>query len=201
MMKIGVTGGIGSGKTLVCGIFEHLGIPVYRADPRARKLMESSQKIRQELTAMLGENIYKKDRLDRQRLATLLFSDEELRRRVNALVHPEVFRDFEIWSSSFSGKPYVIQEAAILFESGADALLDQVINIYAPVEIRIARVMLRDGISREAVKARIRSQMSERERQRRASHTLVNDGKRMVVPQVVRIHERLVEGEGQRSKV
>ncbi len=193
MMKIGVTGGIGSGKTVVCNIFEHLGVPVYVADRRARELMESSEEIRSRLTELLGYSIYKEGHLDRPRLARAIFSDEGIRSRVNAIVHPVVFRDFETWASSYHDKPYVIQEAAILFESGADAFLDGVINVYAPVEVRIARVMQRDSITREAVRARMRSQMSERERQQRAGHTIVNDGRRMVVPQVVRIHERLVK--------
>ncbi len=191
-MKIGVTGGIGSGKSLVCSVFAHLGVPVYPADRRARELMGSSQEIRQQLTHLLGEEIYRDGYPDRARLAEAIFSDEKIRRRVNGIVHPVVFRDFEAWASSFSGKPYVIQEAAIIFESGADTLLDGVINVYAPVEVRIARVMQRDGITREAVRARMRSQMSERERQKRAGHTIVNDGQRMVIPQVIRIHEQIL---------
>jgi dephospho-CoA kinase len=187
MKKVGITGGIGSGKTLVSGLFERLGIPVYHADERARELMETSGTIRERLTALLGQAVYQGRRLNRQLLAEALFSDEALRQKVNSIVHPVVFEDFEAWASSFSGRPYVMQEAAIIFESGGDRYLDSVINVYAPRRVRIERVMKRDGVSREAVLARIRSQMSERQRQRRAGHTIVNDGRRMVVPQVVKV--------------
>jgi len=191
MKKVGITGGIGSGKTLVSGLFERLGIPVYHADERARELMETSATIRECLTALMGPEVYEGRRLNRQRLAGALFSDEALRQKVNSIVHPVVFEDFEAWASSFSGRPYVMQEAAIIFESGGDRYLDSVINVYAPRRVRIERVMKRDGVSREAVLARIRSQMSERQRQRRAGHTIVNDGRRMVVPQVIKVHEEL----------
>ncbi len=189
MKKVGVTGGIGSGKTLVSNIFEHLGIPVYFADPRARELMESSEEIRQGLIALLGPQVYRQERLDRSFLARALFSDASLRVQVNALVHPVVFRDFERWAEEKKDKPYVVQEAAIIFESGADRILDRVINVYAPVKVRVERVMQRDGRSREEVMARMKSQMSERERQRRADKTIINDGRRMVVPQVIKTDE------------
>ncbi len=191
MKKVGITGGIGSGKTLVSGLFERLGIPVYHADERARELMETSATIRERLTALMGPEVYEGRRLNRQRLAGALFSDDTLRQKVNSIVHPVVFEDFEAWASSFSGRPYVMQEAAIIFESGGDRYLDSVINVYAPRRVRIERVMKRDGVSRGDVLARIRSQMSERQRQRRAGHTIVNDGRRMVVPQVIKVHEEL----------
>jgi len=191
MKKVGITGGIGSGKTLVSGLFERLGIPVYHADERARELMETSATIRERLTALMGPEVYEGRRLNRQRLAGALFSDDALRQKVNSIVHPVVFEDFEAWASSFSGRPYVMQEAAIIFESGGDRYLDSVINVYAPRRVRIERVMKRDGVSRGDVLARIKSQMSERQRQRRAGHTIVNDGRRMVVPQVIKVHEEL----------
>jgi dephospho-CoA kinase len=189
MKKVGITGGIGSGKTLVSSIFEHLGVPVYYADPRARELMESSKEIRQGLIALLGPQVFRQDRLDRTFLAQTLFSDPTLRDRVNALVHPAVFSDFERWAEERKDKPYVVQEAAIIFESGGDRFLDYVINVYAPVKVRVERVMLRDGRSRTEVIARVKSQMSEYERQKRADKTLVNDGRRMLLPQVIKTDE------------
>jgi dephospho-CoA kinase len=176
----------------VSGIFSHLGIPVYYADERARKLMETSAEIRTQLVALLGAEVYHGKYLNRSLLAQAIFYDDDLREAVNAIVHPVVFRDFVTWSERFPGKPYVIQEAAIIFESGADRLLDRVINVYAPVKVRVDRIVRRDGLAPDAVKARIRSQMSEKERQRRASFTIVNDGNRMVVPQVIKVHEELI---------
>ena len=189
MKKIGITGGIGSGKTLVSDLFQRLGIPVYHADERARALMETSGTVRERLTALLGKAVYQGGRLNKRLLAEAIFSDEKVRQQVNSIVHPAVFEDFERWASSFSDIPYVMQEAAILFESGGDRYLDSVINVYAPLKVRIERVMSRDGVPRETVLARIKSQMSERQRRRRAGHTIINDGRRMVVPQVVKTDE------------
>jgi dephospho-CoA kinase len=194
MKKIGVTGGIGSGKTLISSLFEHLGVPVYSADRRARELMESSEEIRQQLTDLLGRRVYRRDHLNRTFLARAIFSDADLREKVNAIVHPVVFRDFETWSEAHRDKPYVLQEAAIIFESGGDKYLDRVINVYAPVKVRVERVMKRDGVSREAVTARMKSQMSERRRQQLADRTIVNDGRRMLLPQVIKTDEWIKEG-------
>ena len=193
MKKIGITGGIGSGKTLVSDLFQRLGIPVYHADERARALMETSGTVRERLTALLGKPVYQGGRLNKRLLAEAIFSDEKVRQQVNSIVHPAVFEDFERWASSFSDIPYVMQEAAILFESGGDRYLDSVINVYAPLKVRIERVMSRDGVPRETVLARIKSQMSERQRRRRAGHTIINDGRRMVVPQVVKTDEWIRE--------
>lgn len=193
MIRVGLTGGIGSGKSYVSRVFARLGVPVYHADPRARELMEQSPEIRKELVTLFGPEIYDGEHLDRKRLARAIFGDERLRQRVNAIVHPHVFEDFERWCAAHQEAPYVIQEAAILFESGGDRHLDRVINVSAPLRERLQRVMRRDNITEEEVRARMRSQMSERRRRQRAWTTLVNDGKRLVVPQVVRVHERLLE--------
>ena len=192
MKRVGVTGGIGSGKSFVCSVFEHMGIPVYNADNRARELMKRSPQLRESLTALLGEKAYREDELNRSYLAQILFRDPAMREKINGLVHPEVFMDFQQWVQKNQGKHYVIQEAAIIFESGADRLLDRVINVYAPVRERIQRLMSRDNLEPEEIRKRMRSQITEKERRQRADYTLVNDGKRMLLPQIVRIHNDLL---------
>ena len=152
MKKVGVTGGIGSGKTIVCSVFEPLGVPVYSADERARVLMEQSSDIRNALISLLGKNAYRAEKLNRLLLTRKLFDDQNLRERINRIVHPVVFEDFLAWSEKYHGKHYVIQEAAIIFESGADRFLDRVINVYAPVRVRISRLIKRDGSNAEEIK-------------------------------------------------
>ncbi len=192
MKSVGVTGGIGSGKSFVCSVFEHLGVPVYNADSRARELMNRSPRLRESLTALLGTEVYRQGELNRPYLAQILFRDPAIREKINGLVHPAVFMDFQQWTQKHQDKRYVIQEAAIIFESGADRLLDRVINVYAPVRERIQRLIRRDNLGPEEIKKRIHSQITEKERRHRADYTLVNDGKKMLLPQIVRIHYDLL---------
>jgi len=191
--RVGVTGGIGSGKSFVCSVFEHLGVPVYHADSKAKELMNRSPQLRESLTALLGKEVYLEGELNRSYLAHILFRDPAMREKINGLIHPAVFRDFQLWVQKHQGKHYVIQEAAIIFESGADRLLDRVINVYAPVRERIQRLMRRDNLEPEEIRKRIHSQITEKERRQRADYTLVNDGKRMLLPQIVRIHNDLLK--------
>jgi len=191
--RVGVTGGIGSGKSFVCSVFEHLGVPVYHADSKAKELMNRSPQLRESLTALLGKEVYLEGELNRSYLAHILFRDPAMREKINGLIHPAAFRDFQLWVQKHQGKHYVIQEAAIIFESGADRLLDRVINVYAPVRERIQRLMRRDNLEPEEIRKRIHSQITEKERRQRADYTLVNDGKRMLLPQIVRIHNDLLK--------
>ena len=193
MKRVGVTGGIGSGKSFVCSVFEHLGVPVYHADSKAKELMNRSPQLRESLTALLGKEVYLEGELNRSYLAHILFRDPAMREKINGLIHPAVFRDFQLWVQKHQGKHYVIQEAAIIFESGDDRLLDRVINVYAPVRERIQRLMRRDNLEPEEIRKRIHSQITEKERRQRADYTLVNDGKRMLLPQIVRIHNDLLK--------
>ncbi len=193
MKRVGVTGGIGSGKSLVCSLFEHLGVPVYEADTRANELIQHSSDIHRALTGLLGEKVYRKGKLNKTFLARVLFSDAGMREQINQVVHPVVFKDFLKWSERYKEKPYVIQEAAIIFESGAYRFLDDVINVYAPVKMRIARLLARDSSSTEEIRRRMHVQMTEKNRRRRAGFTIINDGERMILPQVVRIHNELLK--------
>jgi len=188
MFRMGITGGIGSGKTLVCGILEKLGVSVYYADASARRLMDNDPGLREGIVAMFGERAYLEDGLNREFIAEAVFGDEERLARLNRLVHPFVREDFFRWETLQGGSPYVVEEAAILFESGASKLMDLSVLVYAPEELRISRVIERDRVEREVVLKRMGHQLSEKEKMRMAGHIIYNDGSRMILPQVIELH-------------
>ncbi len=190
-MKLGITGGIGSGKTSVCRVFNVLGIPVFSADPEAQKIMNENSKIKRGINEIAGRNIYPHGKLDRMELASLIFNDPESLKKVNALVHPAVFVNFIQWAEKQTA-PYVIMEAAIMFESGASKLVDRVATIVAPVEERIARVTLRNKLTREQVMDRIRNQMTDKERIKRSDYIISNSENEMIIPVILRINEDIL---------
>jgi len=192
MYRLGITGGIGSGKTLVCSILEILGIPVYHADEAARRLMENEPQLVSGISILLGEEVYQGGLLDRKAVAEKVFRDRRLLQELNGLVHPAVREDFLAWESKQGEAPYVAEEAAIMFESGADRLMDLTVLVYAPEEMRISRVMQRDGSDREEVVRRMRSQMDEEEKKQRAGAVITNDGSDMLLPQVIGLHEKIL---------
>ena len=191
MKKVGVTGGIGSGKSLVCKIFRCLNVPVFSADDEAKVLLETDPEIRLILTGFFGEELYLSGKLNKQMLAGYVFSDRKNMDKVNKAVHPAVFERFTEWLTCQTKAAYVIMEAAILFETGADRFLDKVINITAPEEIRIKRVCKRDGVSKEKVIERMNNQLTEKERKKKADINLVNDGKMMLLPRILEVHKLL----------
>lgn len=192
MYKLGLTGGIGSGKTLVCQIFEKLGIPVYYADTAARDLMNTDPELKAGIRQMFGDEAFGEEGLNRQYLADSVFGDPEKLSGLNALVHPAVRTDFLRWSLQQKGSPYVLEEAAILFESGASTEMDLTVLVYAPEELRINRVMKRDGLRREDVLKRMAHQLSEEQKKEMADHVLINDGSRMLLPQVIDLHNKML---------
>lgn len=192
MLKLGLTGGIGSGKTLVCNILEKLGVPVYFADTAARELMAVDSELKAGIIRMFGKEAYGKDGLNRRYLAEAVFGNPERLSLLNELVHPAVRRDFTQWIEEQEEAPYVVEEAAILFESGASTLMDLSVLVYAPEELRITRVMKRDGIGREEVMKRMGHQMSEERKMELADHVLFNDGSRMLLPQVIDLHDKML---------
>ena len=192
MFKLGLTGGIGSGKTLVCQIFEKLGVPVYYADTAARLLMNTDAELKSGIKLMFGAQAFGRDGLDRQYLADSVFGDHEKLSGLNRLVHPVVRKDFIRWTALQMGSPYVIEEAAILFESGASIEMNLSALVYAPEELRISRVMKRDGVGREAVLKRMGHQFGEEELMEMADHVLINDGTQMLLPQVIELHNKIL---------
>jgi dephospho-CoA kinase len=187
MIKVGITGGIGSGKTTVCRIFQYLGIPVYNADAEAKKLMVNDKNLRKKIIALLGTDSYKNDELNRQFIANQVFNNQELLTKLNSYVHPLVRQDFIKWSSKQKA-PYVIYEAALMIESGSYKLLDKLIVVTAPIELRIDRVCQRDNVDPDKVLQRINNQMSQGEMVSYADHVITNDGKKSLIKQVVELH-------------
>lgn len=192
MIRVGITGGIGSGKSTVARIFSVLGIPVYRADDAAKRLMETDPTLRQQLTELLGPELYANGSLNRKWMADHIFNQPALLQQVNALVHPRTLADGRQWMQQ-QHSPYALKEAALIFESGAQKDLDLVIGVYAPTALRIQRVMQRDQVSREDVLARMKKQIDETIKMRLCDIVIHNDEQASVVEQVLRIHTDLVQ--------
>ena len=191
MLRIGLTGGIGSGKTTIARIFETLGIPVYYADDAAKKLMNTNADLKKYILKHFGEDSYKNNELDRKYLAAIVFNNKEKLELLNSLTHPVTLRDSDNWMNRQTS-PYSIKEAALLFESGAEEQLDYVIGVYAPQHIRIKRVMDRDGISAAEVMKRISRQIEEERKMKRCDFVITNNEQQFVIPQVLELHEKFI---------
>lgn len=176
MIKIAITGGIGSGKSYVSRLLEEMGIPVYNADNEAKRLTVSDVGIRRELTALLGEEVYQDGELNKSLLAAYLFSDPAHATQVNGIIHPRVRADFLAWAGKREHCDIVGMECAILYEAGFEDTVDAVVMVYAPEELRVRRVMQRDGATELQVRARMAAQMDDKEKCRRADFVVVNDG-------------------------
>lgn len=192
MLKIGITGGIGSGKTTLCRLFELLGVSVYYADVRAKMLMQTDAELMEGIKSAFGSEVYEGHALNRSLLGSIVFNDAKQLQRLNGLVHPAVFRDFDRWSAMQTGL-YVLKEAAILFESGSSKDCDYTILVKSPLDLRISRIMTRDGISKEDIMKRIDKQMSDEEKEKLASFVILNDETQLVIPQVLALHARLTD--------
>jgi dephospho-CoA kinase len=190
-VRLGITGGIGSGKSTVCRVFNVLGIPVFSADPVANEIIDTDSRIKEGIIAITGKDLYKSGDLDRTELASLIFNDKSMLDRVNSLVHPVVFNHFRNWMMEQEA-PYVIMEAAILFESGASKLVDKVATVVAPIEERVERVMNRNTLTREQVLERTRNQMDDGERVRLSDYVIHNSENDMIIPSILHIHEDLL---------
>lgn len=194
MKAVGITGGIGSGKTFVAKLFHELGIPVYDADSAAKILMYNNHILKNELQQLLGNDIYTSDgNLNRKKMSELIFNDSTLRLKVNALVHPCVQLDFEKWITEQKA-PFVLKESAILFEAGADKGLDTVICVTAPKELRIKRTVERDKIDVAKVNTIVQAQMDDELRNKKCAFVILNDGKAALLPQVLAVHEKILNG-------
>ena len=192
MLKIGLTGGIGSGKSTVARIFEILGIPVYYADTAAKRLMNTDPALKEQIITAFGAEAYTGGQLNRQYLAQQVFHDEKKLAGLNSLVHPATIRDAEKWIAAQTSL-YTVKEAALIFESGSEKLLDYVIGVSAPQELRIQRTMQRDKISREEVLKRIQQQMDEKLKMQQCNFIVYNDEEQPVLPQVLALHRQLLE--------
>jgi len=193
IFQVGITGGIGSGKTLVCRVFEKLGIPVYYADSRARWLMNHEPALIEGIQQLLGAESYRGGELQGEYVADRVFRDPEMLNRLNGIVHPAVRNHYIQWVNNQDDADYVIEEAAILFESGAYRFLDYNVLVFAPEELRIRRVMDRDGVSEEEVRLRMKRQMKEEDKKKLADKVINNDETGMLLPQIISLHRRILK--------
>ncbi len=192
MFKIGLTGNIGSGKSTVARIFEQLGIPVYDSDSRAKAIMIENMELTAAIKKLLGNDAYYKDgSLNRSYISNLVFGNAKLLEELNCLVHPAIFLDFEIWVLQ-ENAPYVIKEAALLFESGSYLDLDKIIVVVADEQLRLKRSVERDGMPANDVKARMNNQLPQEDKVKRADFLIFNDERDLLVPQVMKIHKLLM---------
>ena len=195
-LQIGITGGIGSGKSLICRIFALLGVSVYDADSHAKALMTTDGILVSQIEKEFGDLAYHRDgRLNREWLAPHVFADEEKLHRLNSLVHPRVAVDYAKWLDAQSNEPYVLKEAALLFESGSYRQLDKIVVVSAPEDIRRQRVLKRDSHRTvEQFKGIVEKQLPEEEKLQRADYIIVNDEEKLVIPQVLKLHELFKDG-------
>jgi dephospho-CoA kinase len=184
MTTIGLTGGIGSGKSTVSRLLETMEIPVYVADTESKKLVNTLPHIKEQLTAAFGPQLYSNGEVDKALLASLIFGNKENLQYANSVIHPAVFEDFRQWAERHTGVSFVVVESAILFDSGFNKTVDVTVNVSAPLEIRIRRVEKRDRALRETVEARLNSQISEEERNRLSDYVILNDETCALIPQV-----------------
>ncbi len=191
MITLGVTGGIGSGKSVVSKLLEIRGIPVYYTDTEAKRITNSSPLIKEKLVSRFGADLYRSGELDKQLLASIIFNDPDSLLLVNSIIHPEVRKDFVSWKESFTGCKYVAVESAILFDSGLGSLVDVSITVSAPLMDRVARVQKRDDLNSESVLNRINNQMSDLEREAQANYVIINDGIFPLIPQIENILKSL----------
>ena len=191
MLRIGLTGGIVSGKSTVAKMFELLHIPVFYADAASKKLYQTDQELIASIKKYFGEDLYVNGQLDKQKLASIVFSDPSKLELLNQLVHPPTIRDAENWMKKQTS-PYVIKEAALIFESGSSAGLDFVIGIKAPLHLRIKRVMERDHVTRDEVLSRMNRQIDEDIKMRLCDFIIDNSEQVLVIPQVLELHHYLL---------
>lgn len=191
MIKVGITGGIGSGKSLVCQVFTKLGAPIYDADSAAKRLSESDPGIMDNLTALLGRDIYSGGLLNRTKMAALIFNDKSLLEKVNQIIHPKVAEDFLLWCRDKTHHAYVIQESAILFESKVYMLFDKYITVTSPEDVRIQRILLRNEMTLDKIRAIINNQLTDPEKTARSHYVIDNDGIKPILPQILRLHREL----------
>ncbi len=193
MMKIGITGGIGSGKTTACQVFEVLGIPVFYADNAAKSLMHTDKLLRQDIIDGFGNDAYfENGELNRKHISSIVFNDDEQLAKLNALVHPAVFRAFDIWANEQKGVSYVLKEAALLFESDSYKMCDQSILVKSTEELRIRRIIQRDNSTADEVKLRMNRQLPDEKKEKLADHIIVNDEQALLIPQVLELHHHFL---------
>lgn len=192
MLRIGLTGGIGSGKSTVAKVLRVLDVPVFEADAEGRRLLKEDVEVGTAVRDRFGPTVLRDGLIDRAALGAIVFNDKQALADLNGIIHPAVRASFNSWASEQTN-PYVVMEAAILAETGGHKAFDRILVVTAPEELRMRRVMERDGVEAEAVRSRMSNQLSEDERNARADHLIENDDRHLVIPQVLAIHTMLLE--------
>ena len=192
ILRVGITGGIGSGKSTIAKVFEVLGIPVYYADDAAKKLMNNDQNLQKQIIKYFGTESYIDGKLNRPFLAEAVFSDPKKTLLINSIIHPATIADAEKWFREQQG-PYAVKEAALIFEANAEKNLDLIIGVSSTYDLRLQRVMLRDGINKEAVEKRMQNQMDENKKMESCDFVLNNNEKELLIPQVLALHKKILQ--------
>jgi len=192
MLRIGLTGGIGSGKSTVARIFNVLGIPVYSSDDASKRLMNEDEELKKNIIKAFGKETYSNGKLNRKYLATKAFSDPDKIELLNSLVHPATIKDAIIWMEKQKA-PYIIKEAALIFESGSDKFLDAVIGVKSPLSLRLERTMKRNNSTVQEVEVRMNLQMDEEEKLNLCDYIILNDEQQMLIPQALLLHEKFLK--------
>lgn len=191
MIKLGVTGGMGSGKTVVCNIFRVLDIPVFDADIEAKKLNDSSPIIREKLSSHFGKNIYAEGKLNKKKFAEIIFSSEENIKLANSIIHPELAKEYQRWVEERAHLPFTVIDAAVLLEANFQQFVDKVITVHAPKQMRVERSAKRDNVNTEHIESRMSKQMPEEEKIRLSDFVIYNDNQHSLLLQVAKILENL----------
>ena len=190
MIKVGITGGIGSGKTTICNFFRILNIPVFEADIEAKRILDNSQVVREKIKAIFGDDIYLPNQtIDRKKLAQLIFNSPPLLKEINSIIHPEVRKYFDEWCD-IQNSSYIVYEAAILFESGFYKMMDFTILVISPEKERIERVIARENTTKEDVKSRISKQWNDDKKMKLADYILINNNKELLVPKLIELDKK-----------
>lgn len=193
MLKIGITGGIGSGKTTVCRVFELLGIPIFYADTVAKLIMNTDPVLKEEILKTFGQKSYSMDgELNRSYISSIVFKNESELDKLNALVHPAVFRAFDKWLGIHYDAPYIIKEAALLFETKSYTMCDLSVLVVSPEVLRVKRVIARDAISQDEIALRMKRQLSDEQKMKLADHILFNDESRLLIPQILELDQQFL---------
>jgi len=192
MITAGITGGIASGKSVVCEVFKLLGVPVYNADTAAKVLANTDREIKNDLIKLFGDDIYEGNNLNRKKLSEIIFNNKTALENTNKIIHPRVINDFLRWAEEHKDHKYILMEAAILYESGTYKMLNKVITVTAPKQLRISRALSRENFTKQIIENIQKNQILDEEKVKRSHYVILNDNKILILPQILRIHQQLL---------